>query len=87
MVVRDCPNIMELSFEDGEYNMKLKKLSYLNRLNKKEDIKLDKSDFHNDNNELKNNYSKVPSQIETMFNELNTSLLNYINNKEQVNKW
>lgn len=78
---------MELSFEDGEYNMKLKKLSYLNRLNKKEDIKLDKSDFHNDNNELKNNYSKVPSQIETMFNELNTSLLNYINNKEQVNKW
>jgi hypothetical protein len=79
--------IIEIKFEDEEYNMKVKKLSYINKSNKKENISLEKSDFHSGNNDLSKNYTKVPSQIETLFNNLNTSLYNFINKLEQVSEW
>jgi hypothetical protein len=79
--------VIEIKFEDEEYRMKVKKLSYKNKSNKKENINLDKSDFHSGNNEIDKNYTKVPSQIETLFNNLNTSLYNFINKLEQVSEW
>jgi hypothetical protein len=78
---------LEIKFKDEEYKMKVKELSYINKSNKKEKINLDKSDFLNGNSELDENYSKVPLQIETLFNNLNTSLFNFINKLEQVDEW
>ena len=43
--------ILEISFNDDGYNIKVKELFYINKSNKRENINLDKSDFQSGNNQ------------------------------------
>jgi hypothetical protein len=84
----DLTYVIELSFKDGEYKFKPKKLSYTTNSNKKEkEISLDNSDFYKNNGDIKEKYTKVPEQMQNLFNSLNKSLFNYLTNKEQENEW
>lgn len=76
--------VIELHFKDGEYKFKPKKLTYKpSSSRRKVKINFEKSDFHQTNGSVKNDYKKVPEQIETLFNNLNRSLLNYLTDKPQ----
>ena len=77
-----------LQFEDGEYKFKPKKLSYKPASSKKKiNIHFNKSDLHTAEGKINNNFAKVPAQIETLLNNLNKSLLNYLTNKPQEDEW
>ena len=79
---------IELQFKDGEYKFKPKKLTYKPASSKKKKrINFDKSDFHSANGKINNDYEKVPAQIETLLNNLNKSLLNYLTDKPQEDEW
>ncbi len=79
---------IELQFKDGEYKFKPKRLSYKPEPNKKKkNIRFDRSDFHSSEGKINTGFAKVPAQIETLFNNLNKSLLNYLTNKPQEDEW
>lgn len=78
---------IEISFEDGQYKLKPLKLSYDSNSKKKVNINLKKGDYYDKNGKIDDDYSKVPSQIETLFNGLNESLSNYLTNEDQVDEW
>ncbi|MCF8273063.1 MAG: DUF4468 domain-containing protein [Flavobacteriaceae bacterium] len=78
---------IELSFEDKQYKMKILKLSYIDKKGKDIKMNLNKSDFHEQSGKIKDDYTKAPSQIETLLNNLNKSLLNYINGDDQEDEW
>lgn len=84
---RNCENVdytIDIEIEDGKYIFKPSKLSYNGNTNKKgNEIDLSKSEFHESQEKLKTEYSKVPSQIEDLFNTINKSLYNFINDLEQ----
>lgn len=78
---------IEISFEDGQYKLKPLKLSYDSNSKKKVNINLKKGDYYDKSGKIDVDYSKVPSQIETLFNGLNESLSNYLNNEDQEDEW
>ena len=78
---------IEISFEDGQYKLKPLKLSYDSTKKGKVNMNLNKSEYYDKNGKIDNDYSKVPSQIETLFNGLNESLLNYLTNEDQEDEW
>ncbi|GAA3634566.1 hypothetical protein [Flavivirga jejuensis] len=84
----DVEYVIELRFKDGEYRFKPVKLTYKAASNKKKQkIELDKNKFYSSDGKIVNGYGKVPSQIETLFNGLNKSILNYLTNKKQEDEW
>jgi len=89
--IRDCKDVdyeVEISVEDGHYVFKPKKISFRKTTAKKKDnIDLKKSKFHDSKDKVKPEYRKVPSQIEDLFNKLNKSLYNFINNIKQEDEW
>lgn len=84
----DLQYVVQLVFEDGEYKFKPTKLAY-KAISSQKEIKIEfkNSSFHSNDGTLKVDYEKVPSQIETLLNNLNRSLLNYIMNKPQEDEW
>ncbi len=80
--------IIELQFRDGEYKFKPKKLFYKPPSSKKRiRIHFDKSAFHTTDGKINHRYKKVPAQIETLLNNLNRSLLNYLTDEKQEDEW
>lgn len=77
--------LIDLSFEDGQDKLQPLKLSY--DTNNKKKINLKKGDYYGKNGKIDEGYSKAPSQIETLFNGLNESLLNYLSNEDQADEW
>jgi hypothetical protein len=82
----DFTYVIELKFEDKQYKMDVLKLSYVDKSGKNIKMNLKKGDLYN-NGKIDEGYSKVPSQIEDLFNNLNISLLNYIKGDDQEDEW
>ncbi|GAA4801034.1 hypothetical protein [Litoribaculum gwangyangense] len=84
----DVEFTISIKFEDDGFSFEPKKLSYqTSSKNKKTSLNFKSSDFHSNNGNLKVDYSKVPSQIESLFNGLSKSLFNYLIDKEQEDEW
>ncbi|NMH87075.1 hypothetical protein [Flavivirga algicola] len=80
--------IIELRFRDGDYRFKPIKLTYKTASNKKsQKIGLKKHKFYSNDGKIKEGYEKVSSQIETLLNNLNKSLLSYLTNRDQEDEW
>ena len=79
---------IELRLSDGDYRFRPIKLSYKTASSKKrQNINLKKHTFYSKDGKIKEGYEKVSSQIETLLNDLNKSLLNYFTGKEQEVEW
>ncbi|NCO64530.1 MAG: DUF4468 domain-containing protein [Flavobacteriales bacterium] len=78
---------IEFTFEDEEYKIKPSELYYTSKNDKKVKLDLKKSDFYTNSGDPLEGYEKISSQIETLFNSLNKSVLNYITNKDQEDEW
>ena len=84
----DLTYSIELTIKNGQYKFKPLSLSYTSTGKAKgNEINLKKSDFHNNNGEVKEEYEKVPFQIETLLNNMNKSLLHYLNDEDQETEW
>jgi hypothetical protein len=84
----DLTYSIELTIKNRQYKFKPLSLSYTSTAKSKgNSINLKKSDFHNNNGEVKEEYEKIPSQIETLFNNMNKSLLHYLNDEDQETEW
>lgn len=84
----DLKYIILIKIKDGEYTFKPVKLTYKIGSSKKDQVvKFKGSDFYIKNGGIKSEYEKVPAQIETLFNDLSKSLLNYLTDKEQEKEW
>ncbi|MCF7559191.1 hypothetical protein L3X39_00960 [Sabulilitoribacter multivorans] len=88
-----CKNMIydiEITLKKKEYIFKPFTLSYLTGSinNPKENIiNLNESDFYKANGTIKKRFINVPSQIETLFNDLNKSLYTYLNDNPQFTEW
>ncbi|MEC3905710.1 DUF4468 domain-containing protein [Tamlana sp. 2201CG12-4] len=76
-----------LTIQNGKYRFKPTRLSYNTSANKRTWVNLNKSAFHESSTTLKKGHDNVPSQIEALFNNLNKSLQNYLNDKMQEDEW
>lgn len=55
--------------------------------NKKQNIEINTSNFHDVSGNPKGGYEKIEIQIMDLLNKMNRSLFNYITGKDQEDEW
>ncbi len=79
---------VELRFRDGDYRFKPMRLSFKTSSSKKEqNINLNKHKFKGKDGVIQQGYEEVSSQVETLLNDMNKSILNHLTGKEQEDEW
>ena len=79
--------LIEISFKEGRYKFDPINLSYDVSGHGTVFVNFDKGVYWNKKGKLRKVYSKIPNQIETLFNGLNMSLKNYLYDKTEKDDW